>query len=293
MDPIKIACVRFLNTAPLIEGLSKLEGLELVPTVPSKIADMVATGAADLGLCSVVDAVRSKVPLTMLPVGMIGCDGPTLTVRVFSRVPWKQITRLHADTDSHTSVALARLILSKAFGLSPEVVDFEASSRHPGDPWPDTVLLIGDKVVTDPPPTHEFPHELDLGEAWKELTGLPFVYATWMCRTQDLAMGGPRSARIRHAALLLDRQRRHNNTRLGAIVEKHAPLAGWPPDLAGQYLGELLRFDVGERERQAVHRFFSDAHSLSLIPQGGAAWLDLSAPGRIEHTALATNFAPD
>ena len=43
-------------------------------------------------------------------------------------------------------------------------------------------LLIGDKVVTDAPPTDRYPHQMDLGEAWKDLTGLPFVYAMWMCR---------------------------------------------------------------------------------------------------------------
>jgi chorismate dehydratase len=281
MEPIRIACVRFLNTAPLIEGLSKLEGLELVPVVPSRIGAMVAAGEADLGLCSIVDAVRSEVPLALLPVGMIGCDGPTLTVRIFSRVPWEEVSKLHADTDSHTSVALARVVLAKRFGLTPEVVAFDAGGALAGGghggagqaPWPETVLLIGDKVVTGHPPESEFPHQLDLGEEWKRLTGLPFVYAMWMCRESDLAEASKRP-RLLHAAALLDRQRRHNATRLGSIVQKHAPGAGWPLELAGMYLGELLRFSVGPREREAVERFFSDAKALGLTTRERALWVE-------------------
>lgn len=275
MKPIRIACVRFLNTAPLVEGLSKMEGLSLLPAVPSRIADMVANGEADLGLCSIVDAVRSTVPLTPLPVGMIGCDGPTMTVRLFSRVPFEKVTTLHADTDSHTSVALARLILAKKFGVRPAMHDFDALRRVPGGEWPQTVLLIGDKVVTDHPPKNEYPHQLDLGEQWGALTGLPFVYAMWMCRSDALL--GPDAARIRHAALLLDRQRRHNATRLGWIVRTHAPKANWPVDLAATYLGELLRYDVGPREKEAVATFFAEAAALSLIPSATPAWCDVES----------------
>ena len=42
------------------------------------------------------------------------------------------------------------------------------------------MLLIGDKVVTREPRGMGF--QLDLGAAWKELTGLPFVFAVWMVR---------------------------------------------------------------------------------------------------------------
>src|SRR5258708_4134367 len=113
MHPVRIACVRYLNTVPLIEGLDKLAGCELIPTVPSRISAMVESGEADIGLVSLIDAAKGT--LVLLPVGMIGCDGPTLTVRLFSGVPLDEIEALHADTDSHTSVVLCRLLLSRLF----------------------------------------------------------------------------------------------------------------------------------------------------------------------------------
>ena len=143
MDKCRIACVRYLNTVPLIEGLEKVQGVELIPTVPSRIAGMVRSGEAEVGLCSVVDGAGNKGPkgqrakspneegagLVMLPVGMIGCDGPTLTVRVFSRVPMERVREVHADTDSHTSVVLCRVVLERLFGVRAGVVDFDARER--------------------------------------------------------------------------------------------------------------------------------------------------------------------
>jgi chorismate dehydratase len=283
MDPVRIACVRYLNTAPLVEGLDKMEGVTLIPTVPSRIADAVASGEADVGLVSIVDAVLCPVPLALLPVGMIGCDGPTHTVRLFSAAPISEIRRLHADTDSHTSVILARVLLKHLHGISPEVVPFDARERveHPAksapivparsldEAWPESVLLIGDKVVTDHPPEGRYPHQLDLGEAWKALTGLPFVYAIWMCRQGEL--GNPRLAL---AAQVLDRQRRHNATRLDWIVAKRAPEARWPIDVASRYVRELLHYNVGEREREGVAKFLALAHEQGLVPMPGLVWAD-------------------
>jgi chorismate dehydratase len=252
---------------------------------------MVRSGEADLGLCSVVDAAGEAADLALLPVGMIGCDGPTMTVRLYSAVPLEGVTVLHADTDSHTSVVLCRVLLHRLFGIRPRLVDFDARERvsiGTQDPvrgsqmcrgatqdmcldaaWPETVLLIGDKVVTDAPPADRYPHQLDLGEAWHGLTGLPFVYATWMCRADRAD-----DTAILAGAALLDRQRRRNAVRLDWLIAKHAPLHRWPLQTAARYLGELLRYEVGPREREAVERFLTDAAGLGLLPGARVVWAD-------------------
>lgn len=288
MDPVRVAAVRYLNTAPLIEGLEKAEGVTLLPSVPAAIAGMIRSGEADLGLASIVDAVglpASEPPgLTLVPAGMIGCDGPTLTVRLFSSVPLDCVDAIHADTDSHTSVVLAQVLLHRLHGIRPRIIDFDARERvapvsagsaplRELSDWPQTVLLIGDKVVTDHPPEGRYPHQLDLGEAWHTLTGLPFVYAMWMCRDQDAD-----SPHINTAAALLDRQRRRNQMRLDWIIEQRAPQARWPLDLARRYLAELLRFEVGERERDAVALFLKEAAALSLIAPREPRWTQTREP---------------
>jgi chorismate dehydratase len=100
--------------------------------------------------------------------------------------------------------------------------------------WPETVLLIGDKVVTDAPPESRYPYQLDLGEAWKKLTGLPFVYAVWMCRGDRVGRRG-----VRAAAAALDRQRRHNANAAGLDRGEACAEHRWPVELGGKYLGSI------------------------------------------------------
>ena len=272
--PTRLGCVSYLNTLPLIEGLGKLRDVRLTLTAPSRLIDLLEGDEADLALVSVIDYQRSSTDLVMIPVGMIGCDGPTMTVRLFSRVPVEQVQTIHADADSHTSVTLARILVARLSGGGrvPDVVEFDVDehrARQVDDAehgreaeWPEALLLIGDKVVTDSPPAMLYPHQLDLGQAWQEVTGLPFVYAVWMCRAERA--GDPV---IATGASVLDRQRRHNATRLAWIVASRAPVRGWPRDLAEEYLTRRLRYEVTDEHRASVERFFDEAYELGLIEQ--------------------------
>lgn len=282
---LRLGCVRYLNTLPLIEGLDKTADVALTRAAPSRLIDLLLAREVDAALISIIDAARSPEPLTLIPAGMIGCDGPTLTVRLYSATPMERVTAVHADAESHTAAALCRIILARRFDCRPAMVEFNARERmvpcsgagaSPLE-WPETLLLIGDKVVTDSPPAVRYPHQLDLGEAWKAWTGLPFVYAAWACREEDASSPG-----VRAAAEMLDRQRRHNTTRLDWIVVERSAERGWPVDLAGEYLGRLLRYDPGgpaSPARRAVDRFFAEARSLGLAPESSvrARWID--SPG--------------
>ena len=276
MERTRVVSVSFLNAAPLTEGLAGVEGVDLQTAVPSRIAGMLERQEADVGLVSVVDAQRSPVPLALLPVGGIGCRGPTLTVRLFSAVPPERITTLHADTDSNTSVALARVLLSETHGVRPDVVDFDARERTPAaseagpnEAWPETLLLIGDKVVTDSPPAVRYPYQIDLGEQWFERTGLPFVYAAWACRAADAT-----TPRVRTAAALLDRTRRRNTHRLDWLVTRHAERGDWPADLARRYVGELLRYEIDADARAGVAAFAERASAMGLCARREPIWAD-------------------
>lgn len=288
MLPVRIGCVQYLNTLPLIEGLRTWKDCTLTTAVPSKLFGMLTRGEVDVALASVIDAASlaapasggtgvspvSAPPVSLLPVGMIGCDGPTLTVRLFSRTPIESLERVSVDRDSHTSIALLHVIMHRKYRRRIVAQEFEAH-EHVG--WPDAVLLIGDKVVTDAPPDGDGPngyrYQLDLGAAWKELTGLPFVYAVWMCR-----VGEERSRAVSAAAIMLDRARRRNAMRLDWLVARRAGEKHWPVDLAGKYLGEYLRFGVDEPEREAVIKFLRWANGLGLCPFPGARWAELAAP---------------
>src|SRR5580700_5964331 len=115
MNRLRVGAVSFLNSKPLLFGLESDAGMDLTLDVPSRLLDGLAGGRLDVALLPVIDYQR-KDALRIIPSGGIGCDGPTLTVRIFSPVPIERIDSLACDPDSHTSVALAQVILAERYG---------------------------------------------------------------------------------------------------------------------------------------------------------------------------------
>src|SRR5687767_7383678 len=122
LSTLRIGSVSYLNAKPLIHGLENQKDLSLILDVPSKLLPGLRDKRFDIALLPVIDYQRLD-NLKIVPSGGIGCDGPTLTVRIFSRVPIEKIQTLACDTDSHTSVALARIILAEEFGIRPRLID--------------------------------------------------------------------------------------------------------------------------------------------------------------------------
>jgi len=261
---VRISAVRFLNTLPLIHELNKLRDIAVSCTVPSLLVDELVRGEADIALCSSIDYQRSAAPLVLVPAGVLGCAGPTLTVRLYSTQPIETIESVYCDTDSHTSVALMQMLLAERYNIRPQCIDYEAREHVAHNrpvQWPETMLLIGDKVVTDSPPAVRYPHQLDLGELWHEMTGLPFVFAAWMAR----ADADPQ--RIGPAAAALDRQLRHNRMRMDQIIARWAEARNWPIDLAGEYLKQRLRFQLDDQALAGLELFYDKAAAHGLIQQ--------------------------
>ena len=253
---LAVGCVSYLNAKPLIYGFEKSCDAKLRLEVPSKLLDGIVKKEYDVALLPVIDYQRAP-GLCLLPVGGIGCDGPTLTVRIFSKVPIEQIRILKCDTDSHTSVALARVILAELHGLEPKCVDCRFGPTNESEKSDDdhvARLLIGDKVVCDEP--RGFPYQLDLGAGWKQLTGLPFVFAIWTARQGVDLLDLPQQ---------LNACRQQGLLHLDEIIAEHATSLGWPTDLAKQYLGSYLKFEIGELQIKAIARFHELAAKWKVI----------------------------
>jgi chorismate dehydratase len=268
--PVRIGVASFVNTLPLIDGLEKLRDVELRHSVPSLLLDQLVSGEVDVALCSSIDYQRSPIPLMILPCGLLGCDGPTLTVRLYSTQPIETLTRVFCDTDSHTSVALLRILLKELHGIEPELIDYDAREHVAHNKplaWPEAMLLIGDKVVTDSPPAVRYPHQMDLGDAWVRHTGLPFVFALWMAK-QDAD-----DSLIETAARVLDYQRRHNLERIDSMIHHRAKPRNWPGDLASAYLKQHITYELNDNRRAGLELFYDKALQHGLIARRQALHL--------------------
>ena len=110
------------QTAPSSSGGRQESGLSLAKYGR---AGSRARGAAALFFVGRATERRVSIPFDVHSDACIGCDGETMTVRVFSQVPPDRIRALSVDPDSHTSVALARILWRDLYNREFELTPFE------------------------------------------------------------------------------------------------------------------------------------------------------------------------
>ena len=171
----RLALVEYLNTMPFSVGLelTHLEDkLEIFRVPPAHCAKLFEEGKVDISLCP-IGALNDLPSFEIRGSFCIGADGEVGTVVLLSKVPLEQITSVRFDDHSRTSNILLQ-ILAKRLWKKDWDYYFD-----PGASLPETCLMIGDKVFEN---KKHYPFQYDLAGAWKQLTGLPMVFAVWITR---------------------------------------------------------------------------------------------------------------
>jgi chorismate dehydratase len=253
--PLRIGCVPYLNAKPLIEWFHDPAcdvSAEIIYAVPSELARQLDNNLLDVALVSTFELFQNP-GLLVVPDVSISADGPVKSVRLFSSVPYPDICRVALDTSSLTSVALVRILLAERYGLSPEYVS------HPPDlekmlTENDAGLIIGDLRLFDTPATHI----MDLGEEWKELTGLPFCYAAWLAREES-----PQEA-IADALL---RAKQWGTARIDTLAVKWSEKLGLSLERVQDYFFNVMRYDMDADKWDGLQEFQKRCLTNHLIPE--------------------------
>jgi chorismate dehydratase len=127
---LRISVVQYLNTAPLIRGFTHgpLRALaekkyEFSFTVPSRCAEALRTGAADLAIIPAIEyqrIVSQGVPLTILPGLAIASKQLVRSLLLISKVPIRQVRRIALDPSSRSTQALTKILAAKRWQIAPE-----------------------------------------------------------------------------------------------------------------------------------------------------------------------------
>lgn len=175
---IRVGAVSYLNTLPLLRGIQDSEiihDIELHIDYPARIASLLLEDKIDIGL----------VPVAVIPLlkeyyinssFCIGCDGPVASVCLFSERPLEKIERVLLDYQSRTSVQLVKILLREYWKISPQLIDAKEDFRQEIKDGT-AAVVIGDRSLEQ---RKISPYIYDLGAAWKDMTGLPFVFAAWV-----------------------------------------------------------------------------------------------------------------
>jgi len=183
-DLIKVSVVKYLNSIPFVYGLQKASGrlgLEILVDTPADCARRVRSGDADIGLIPVSE-------MENIPGGYIlgdyciGADGPVYSVCLASDRPVHELERIYMDPHSRTSVNLVKVLARDFWNMDFEWMDADDGFEKVKIGGRDGGVVIGDKVFGI---AGVYRYQYDLAEAWKEMTGMPFVFAAWVS-TKDL-----------------------------------------------------------------------------------------------------------
>jgi predicted solute-binding protein len=194
--------------------------------------------------------------LVALPVAAVVSRGAVGSVRLFGYAEPEKVRRVLLDSASRTSNVMARLILTRKWGIRPHfVLPEEVGPNPPREP--DAELLIGDAALKAVRPKALW--ERDLGLEWDQMTHLPFVYAFWMAR---------RKAPIGRLIEVLSAARDAGLAQLEELAAEGARRLGIDPAAARRYLTHQIRYDFGPKERRGLHVFYEMAAEDGMAPVG-------------------------
>ena len=179
MSKIKVGIVSYLNTRPLIYGLKYppvADMIELIEENPARLAEMLKNNEIDLGLIPVA-AIPEIEEHYLVGDYCISAEGEAASVCLFSEVPLEEIKKVYLDYQSRTSVELLKWIMREYWGINPEIAEAINEDYRKEIKGTTAGLVIGDRAFEQRKLSTFF---YDLGAEWKKITGLPFVFATWV-----------------------------------------------------------------------------------------------------------------
>jgi len=244
----RIGVVDYLNALPLAAGLEGEPGITVVRDQPARIADALDAGELDVGLVPVA-ALPGHPDWGMVPDLGIASQGKVASVCLFLRRPLAEVRRVALDPASRTSNVLARLWLTHSLGHAPEFVSGPANLDQ-RVASADAAVGIGDVALAR---EHGPYDRIDLGQAWTEWTGLPFVFAVW---------AGPGAA-DQDLGAVLNARYETNIARLDQLVADAVPEEQRSRVL--RYLRENICYRVGEAETRGLLAFFDRARAAGLL----------------------------
>ncbi len=268
---VRISAISYLNTAPLVWGFtdgSARERFDLSFTVPSRCADDVRQGKADIGIIPSIE--YQLIPgLVIVPGIAIAAKNEVRSIVLVSRKPVSEIRRVALDESSRTSVALLKILFRQYYRVEPEYVsaapDVDAMLSIA-----DAALMIGDpalkwnlprETATELPrqKSKDRPHYLlDLAAEWRRWTGHAFVFAFWAGRAEVIT---PEVVRA------FEESKREGLLHLEDICSRESLRLGMTHDEVRRYLTENVDFSFDEENRRGLECFYRLAKETELLKE--------------------------
>jgi chorismate dehydratase len=290
---LRVAAIDFLNPAPLMwdfehapRNAALAERYTIHYTTPSRCADDILAGRADLGLIPIASLTKEmaivpgcaiasldRVRSIQLIVKLGSNPAPRRSHSIAGVEDFAsandllaQVSTIAADTASRSSLAYTQILFRRFIGTDPEFLPTLA------DPiamlaQADAALLIGDPALLALEDRAHIEHTVgpcvwfDLAHEWTTRTGLPWVAAVWAIRPDA-------GARITSGQLVDDLQQSCTNglAHIDALVEEWAPRIAIPPETIRRYLTHNIHYELSPACITAIELFRRYAAEADILP---------------------------
>ncbi len=262
--PLRLGKIGYLNVLPIYHplesgelkraGLSpELPTLKIMSGPPAQLNEAMRRGELELSATSSIEYARNPDRYLLVPDLAIGSRGHVQSVLLLSRYPVAALEgrNVLVSSQTHTSAALMQLFLHTRLGVHPNYTTGSISLWLAAGNLPDAFLAIGDEALRlrDHP---EYPHRWDLGSAWLDWTGLPFIFGVWIVSRQSLVR---RSKTLRSACRALVASKEMSAARPDEIAAL-AARSGFLDQAAMRSYFDGLVFDFGPTEREGLRVFY-------------------------------------
>lgn len=264
--PLRLGRIGYLNVLPIYHPLEAgilPHEFELVAGPPALLNTMMARGELHVSSNSCFEYARNPQQYYLVEDLSIGSHGPVMSVLLLSSLPLQELDgkTILISAETHTSVALLRLLMEERYGIN---VTFETGSvtaaLHTDTP-PLAFLAIGDEALRlrNHP---AYPQRLDLAEAWREWTGLPFIFGLWVVSRSAADAGLFNS----DPAALLRRARDWGVSHMDTILD--LTLHGCPlsREELRIYYRDGLVYTLQGRELDGLQLFYEKLAAARMIP---------------------------
>lgn len=271
MKKIRLGQVDYINCMPLYyaieQGKVPVEA-KMVKGPPTKLNEMFVNGKLDITPISSIEFARHSDIAIILPNLSITADGNVESILLFSKVPVTELEGLQVclPTSSATSVALLKILFEHYYQAQVNYLVHKPDLNQMLKKA-DAALLIGDDALIAR--SHlvdvgdESLHITDLGNAWKEFTGLKMVYALWVIHEKFTQDNHDYVEEISSAFL---QAKEYGFANIPALVEMARDKTGLSDSVLEQYFN-TIRYEFGEDEQKALLTFYDYAYKSGLIDE--------------------------
>ncbi len=232
MSRLRVGVIPYGNLFPIFYTLQRefeCSYIDFIEGVPSELNLMLRRGEIDLSPSSSIEYLCYKERYSFVHGHSVSSTGKVGSVLLFSSMPIEHLhgRDIYVTTQSAVSVELLRVLLTEFYMVRANII----KHRHPQTGQ--AFLLIGDDALRQAKNCPKGLLVYDLGDLWYHHTGLPFVFALWIVRKDNIV--GDKRQNLELFIKALDKAKEKALISLSKLVE-FSPLRAFMDE------GEVLEY---------------------------------------------------